>query len=278
MNTYPKIINCDGNIGLLTNEEFGISLSGLPNASYGIWTLKGENITREYLANTYGEVKNGEHADFIVKLAESAGFELHSDGVSMSSIKSFVIYGDEKLIGIYTMKVGHLSTDESYKEITIPLPPKEPKLPEVNSGTPMPEVKESKKASMNDIQVNVKNNTDSVVQVTKSDDESNIFICVSDLPKEPKPKEWPQVGDEVVWGVGGVVGEVVFIHELDALIKTENNKFLIPLSKLSKPQSALEEELSRLIYGLGGANTDYCEHIAKAIINGEIKGLSYKPE
>ena len=196
MNTYPKIINCDGNIGLLTNEEFGISLSGLPNASYGIWTLKGENITREYLANTYGEVKNGEHADFIVKLAESAGFELHSDGVSMSSIKSFVIYGDEKLIGIYTMKVGHLSTDESYKEITIPLP-----------------------------------------------------------PKEPEPKEWPQVGEDVSFPSGfGVVAiakpdssGVIIIESKNADSKGEYKR--VALSAITKPthEETLRNELQNTL-------------------------------
>lgn len=76
-----------------------------------------ENITTEYLANTYGEVKSKGHAEFIVKLS---GGDSSSIGNSWSqSLKCFVIDSDGKVsFGsrvYYQEKVGK-------REITIPLP------------------------------------------------------------------------------------------------------------------------------------------------------------
>lgn len=118
------------------------------------------NITREYLANTKVEIESEEHRKFILNLAKVNG------------LYCFRLVGDN-FIYITNKENGNVFNP---KLITLPLPPKE--------------------AAMSKAQVNVNNNTDSIVQVTKSDDESNIFIHVNDLPKDSG--EWPQVGDEVL--------------------------------------------------------------------------------
>lgn len=114
--TYPKILNCDGNIGLLTKEEFGISLSGLPNANYGLWTLKGKNITREYLANTKVKIESEEHGEFVIKLFNNA-FD-----VSASPRSPKWVYNDGK-IGVSQQL--HGEPEGGLKLITLPLPHKE---------------------------------------------------------------------------------------------------------------------------------------------------------
>lgn len=76
-----------------------------------------KNITAEYLANTYGEVKSKEHAEFIVKLAEVNGFQIFGL-VNVKSAKSFKFKGGHLLIFAHEIK----DTD-GLKQITIPLPP-----------------------------------------------------------------------------------------------------------------------------------------------------------
>lgn len=92
-----------------------------------------------------------------------------------------------------------------------------------------------------------------------------------------KSEEWPKVGDEVSWGVGGVTGEVVLIHEDDAIIRTKNNKLMIPIGNLRSPRlDKLAKDVASVMCseGVGGIHIT----IAKAVINGEIEGLEYKPE
>ena len=143
-----------------------------------------ENITREYLANTKVKIESEEHEIFVKEIVYDAGLmSLVSDG--------YVIIFD-------------IDMETVSRAITLPLPPKEPKLPVASVGTKMPQVKEPKKVSMNEIKVNVTNNTNSLVQIKKSDDESSVFIYVNDPPKEsepkkPEPKKWPQVGDSTIY-------------------------------------------------------------------------------
>lgn len=264
MNTYPGFYRTpDGYIYLQSDKDKYYSFA------CQMWAIgededhkKDTNITREYLANTNVKIKSKGHEAFVRGLASNA------------NLSCVIING--------TAFIFERDIEDAIKEIHIPLPPKESKLPEANSGAPMPEVKESKKVSMNDIQVNVKNNTDSVVQVTKSDDESNIFICVSDLPKEPKPKEWPQVGDEAC------CGSLLNICTVEALCKgfawvsyKEGNLETASISSLIKPltpEDELKENLTEITDKYRNQELSIQEIIAKAIINGEIKCLSYKPE
>lgn len=76
------------------------------------------DITREYLANTYGKVESKEHAEFISKLAMSAGF-----GFPFNKVKSngyFSVSGGN----VYFWGSESEATSWNEKLITIPLPPK----------------------------------------------------------------------------------------------------------------------------------------------------------
>ena len=76
------------------------------------------NITREYLANTYGKVESKDHAEFVVELAEVNDFKVCSeppvDGWFCFSGSRLWFFSSESRAG-----------DNNEKQITIPMPPKE---------------------------------------------------------------------------------------------------------------------------------------------------------
>lgn len=75
------------------------------------------NITREYLANTWGVVESKEHAEFIVDLAELHGFELIKMGIGGCN---FFNFGSTS----FALLSGEPAFKGDCKQITIPLPPK----------------------------------------------------------------------------------------------------------------------------------------------------------
>ena len=80
--------------------------------------LSDKNITREYLANTYGEVQSPEHAEFIIELAALYGFATKSPYFKGKLF--FSIDRDDLTFW------NQLASSKIYgeKKITIPLPPK----------------------------------------------------------------------------------------------------------------------------------------------------------
>ena len=78
-----------------------------------------KNITREYLANTYGEVESKEHYEFVAKLADSAGCNVIDD--YHASYRFFNLMGDSLYPHHFEESASHC---EKIK-ITLPLPPKE---------------------------------------------------------------------------------------------------------------------------------------------------------
>lgn len=97
----------------------------------GINEDKFKNITAEYLANTYGEVKSKEHAEFIVKLAEVNGFTI--EFISNFEAKSFIIKNE--CLSIFNIHINGLDK-ENLNKITIPLPP-ECEKPPIGGGQSM---------------------------------------------------------------------------------------------------------------------------------------------
>jgi len=79
------------------------------------------NNTAEYLANTYGEVKSKEHAEFIVKLAEVNGIDF--DGEVGISSNYFCFFPSNSKQLTFWRKEKDASKHGSRKQITIPLPP-----------------------------------------------------------------------------------------------------------------------------------------------------------
>ena len=77
-----------------------------------------ENNTREYLANTYGEVASPEHAEFIIELCENN--EIKTKAYRYSAMSFFMIVDGE----LYFYSDKTMPLRNKCKQITIPLPPK----------------------------------------------------------------------------------------------------------------------------------------------------------
>ncbi len=75
------------------------------------------NITHEYLSSTWGVVESKEHAEFIIELAESHGFELLENGASN---KNYFHIGENS----FALLINKPTFIGDCKQITIPLPPK----------------------------------------------------------------------------------------------------------------------------------------------------------
>ena len=122
---YPYIGEAkNGNVILLFTEKEGVVLDAhqtIVGTSGGWNEDKFKNITAEYLANTYGEVKSKEHAHFILELGEGAGYELVGS-VSPNRAGVFVFDGENKTL-FFMLGGGSLRGGSVLKQITIPLPP-----------------------------------------------------------------------------------------------------------------------------------------------------------
>lgn len=111
------LIKSSKSIGYIIKNNLDDALEGLWESGYcGDSHIK--NITTEYLANTYGEVKSKEHAEFIVKLANNHGAICPTD-INYNKCK-FFYFSSTGALFFTKEKVVKLATD--YKQITIPLP------------------------------------------------------------------------------------------------------------------------------------------------------------
>lgn len=120
-----------GSIVMFYSQGNGITLDSKYWASTNMEHYRGldeyhfKNITREYLTNTYGEVKSKEHAEFIKLLAETGGMGCGHKVIDDNCKYFYVLDGDlffnsEKIKGA------------RFKKITIPLPPKSAATSKVN--------------------------------------------------------------------------------------------------------------------------------------------------
>lgn len=82
-------------------------------------------ITREYLTNTYGKCESKEHADFICELAENSGFTPEND---YHAEKGRVWFSFNHETGSFFEE--RAAKDDNEKLIHIPLPPKEKPMEE----------------------------------------------------------------------------------------------------------------------------------------------------
>lgn len=122
---YPAIVKPEAYedvIVLVFREEFdknAIHLEGSAKGEVVNYRVREnlKNITAEYLADTYGEVKSKEHAEFIVKLAEVNDFRLCNP---KETYKKWFCFDDDELY--FFDDVGDANNLDE-KQITIPLPP-----------------------------------------------------------------------------------------------------------------------------------------------------------
>lgn len=114
---------------MFTSPNSGFEIEG-ENKYMNNWSeCRYENITTEYLANTYGEVKSKAHAEFIVKLAEVNKVVVCD--VYRDSHKFFAVIDSSLLF----FNSGAIAMKDGRKQITIPLPPEcesEGEWPKVN--------------------------------------------------------------------------------------------------------------------------------------------------
>jgi hypothetical protein len=302
-----------------------------------------KNITREYLANTYGKIESKEHAEFIAKLAKANGIRVCNTWYKDAF---FCFFTDCDNLNVLLFSLESTARDSGEKLITIPLPPKTL----APTATPEEEFEMQQTEKNNGVKVNVTNNTNSVVQIVKSDDEKVISVFINDLPnngdnllsagesksnleemvydankknaaiktlenigykfcggeywkppignlpdfigktkEEAESKDWPQVGDEVLYNgssnrfksIKGAVSKVIAKYSFDGIdyitIKNESDGIFAMVfgSWIKKPKTP-EEELSESILKFLESGKTY-DRLAEAIIKGEIKGLTYKP-
>lgn len=83
-----------------------------------------KNITHEYLKNTWGIAESKEHAEFIIELAENAGFDC--DDFDCHTFDCDRAYFYTTLDSLDFVSSQCVASDDGEKQITITLLPKEP--------------------------------------------------------------------------------------------------------------------------------------------------------
>lgn len=153
--TYPYIGKCKENnlTVLFTSFRSGTTLhcdssdiTEKHKYETGFNEREFKNITADYLRNTYGKLESKEHAEFIVKLAEGAGFKV---GLNYEGGKSYFNFYDETIVDFWNDEVTSSANGE--KLITIPLPPKEILMPDFNVDTPVQKTKTPKEENMSNL-------------------------------------------------------------------------------------------------------------------------------
>lgn len=126
-----------------------------------------KNITREYLANTYGEVKNERHAEFIKAFAEDNGFDGYVDKWFHGD---FFHFDEDADLSFYNEEV---AKSDGETLITIPEPPEDWNMPHYDE--------QAEEFEMKQKQMVVKENGDNL-----------------HFGGEDKCEEWPCVGGEAI--------------------------------------------------------------------------------
>lgn len=239
-----------------------------------------ENITREYLANTYGEVVSPEHAELIIELAELHGFEFDRVNLELEDAKSFMIYEDS--FDTYPFNAEKLSNSKGRKKITIPLPPKADK--EEHSSKPIKigdEVETN--LGLGHIRLMPDVNDNYIVLINGH----HIPVNTVNVKKLEAPKqelsELPRVGDEVVavHENNSLKGKLLALTKKYAIISQGCGEQHLHLSawtleKTKTPEEELRDELESEIKSMITFTNYNPRKIAEWIIGGEIEGLSYE--
>ena len=251
---YPAIYQStvNGNVILLFNDKQGVTLDKFKATvgTSGEWDEdKFKNITAEYLANTYGEVKSKEHAEFIVKLAEVNGFDIVKP--RKENLVWFSFWDNN--LGFFEYEIS--ATQGGCKQITIPLPPECESVDEtpfevVSNGAIYKLSKGGFYALTGNGKAGVIYESASLDNLMKAKD-FKILSFTSDNA-EIEDIEWPKVGDTVTWGNCSHTAEVIAIHNNMAWLFTEGEYHTeIAVSKLQKPKTPeqeLRDEISDLAF------------------------------
>ena len=230
-----------------------------------------ENTTYEYLRNSNVKIESVEHELLVRNMASYVDL-------------SFVLINGTAFIFDCDM-------EDANREVLLPMPPKKSKNLQVKeTGEPVrfEAADEANKESIEPYQ--------QTAVVAAIETLSNMGYTyhggelwkppIAEAIKEPKPKDWPQVGDEVFCEHPSgqtQTGELLALTKEYAIIQQEGYEQHLylkswELSKPLTPEEELKEKLTEITDKYRNQQLSIQELIAKAIIKGEIKGLSYKPE
>ncbi|MCP4989865.1 MAG: hypothetical protein GY928_28550 [Colwellia sp.] len=251
MNTYPTILRLENDTEVLAiKNKCGIALSyhkddyeeTFVNNYYEDFNGfdKAENITREYLANTKVEIESDEHSRFVQDIVISNGGKWGdgSKSIKFELSKFIVIDSNLKM----TIKISsHSFANSENKLVKIPLPPKEPDTKE------WPQVGDEVAIIGSDCKFNVISINNGRAWIERSYFDSSVVNTEAHEPLEI------------------FESHIVFIDELKK-----------PLTPEEELREKLKEELSLYISLHDPHDTKI--DLTDAILNGEIEGLSYKPE
>lgn len=249
---YPAIYQStvNGNVALLLNDKQGVTLDKFKATvgTSGEWDEdKFKNITAEYLANTYGEVKSKEHAEFIVRLAEVNGIAV-SVNCRDGSAKVFSFRtksGVPRLVLLSTKD--HLYNAASRKQITIPLPPE---CESVDDKKPLKVLSSGKVYTFNEVTGRYDYGIAALGFITSKDieklKETDDYEVISFVNDDSLDGEWPKVGDEVQTNFGKGVVKLPTDTKCCYVIDINGNYHQLKRDELSHPKTP-EQELRDFI-------------------------------
>lgn len=218
------------------------------------------NITAEYLANTYGEVKSKAHAEFIVKLAENTeGMTVCRDhvfnSVGAGCLFSFDSAGE---LNFWVNKYG--AAGASRKQITIPLPP------ECEERKPKEVIANGKKHTLNLVTgfydfgvIELGYAAGSTLEKLQEADDYQVLSFVDECD-DGKEDEWPKVNDIVSLRYRFdskqimYTGELLYLSSNHIIIKTENGNDCHCIRSewdIEKPKTPEQELRDEIIDDLG---------------------------
>lgn len=280
---YPYIAdNKNGTVVLFTRAEYGFLLkkslqSDRDNNSWHPWReIAFKNITREYLANTYGKVESKEHAEFLIEIAIANKLHVHAETLNRE-LDYFAFKNDGSLYFFDNESHARMLDRE---QITIPLPPKQVVIGEKKSEVYMPELNAVSSgfvvASGEPLNYKVIGNGDfdnvlSTITIAKTEkakgSDLNSSYFFPEIPyggpigggdaylvggdssntkskcKAADSDEWPKVGSKVTWGEREIIGTVKCIDNGWAWILCPDGKYTQQGVKYLKPPKTEDEKL-----------------------------------
>lgn len=212
---------------IFTDENAGIEIGGEMSFRDDWTEINYEDVTTEYLANTYGEVKSKEHAEFIVRLCQENNIPAVYS-VKVDDAKSFAVSCG--CLSLFAMEAKYLSVN-GQKQITIPLPP------ESNVNTPEEDFE--------------------MKQIEKNNGDNLMFGCAD------KCEEWPCVGDDVLTSDGKGVVKLLPDSKGYYIVSVDGEYYQYQLYELEKPKTP-EQELRDELVELALSHIENKEHPIEA--------------
>ena len=243
MKLYPYIGEGknSGSIALIYDKAKCITLESKTWASDDLELCEGinerffKNITAEYLANTYGEVKNKEHAEFIKLLAETNKIPCAVVSIDMNYTMFYVIDG------CLFFCVKDIDAVGDYKKITIPLPP------ECEVRKPKEVIANGRKHTLNSVTgfydfsvIDLGYAAGSTLEKLQEADDYQVISFVDD---DSLDDEWPKVGDEVYLKCGSGIIKLPKDNEGFYIVEVNGGYTACKAYEMKKDKPKTEDEI-----------------------------------